>query len=100
MKRTTSVVELKARLSELLRLVKGGGELLVTERGVPIARLVPLDEAERKSTRRVRLARAGLLKPGRGRLPKLLQTPPVGEPVGGGVLDALLAERGDVASER
>ena len=100
MKRTTSVVELKARLSELLRLVKGGGELLVTERGVPIARLVPLDEAERKSTRRVRLARAGLLKPGRGRLPKLLHTPPVGEPVGGGVLDALLAERGDAASQR
>ena len=95
MRRTTNVVQLKARLSEYLRLVKSGGELLVTERGVPIARVVPLDTAERKSTRRLRLARAGVVKPGRGRLPKALQTPPAGPPVGGGVLDALLAERGD-----
>ena len=34
MKRTASVVELKARLSEHLRLVKSGHELVVTERGV------------------------------------------------------------------
>lgn len=95
MKRTASVVELKARLSEYLRLVKAGGELVVTERGVPIARMVPLDEHDRKSTRRLRLSRAGLIKPGRGRLPKLLQEPPAGEPLGAGVLDALLAERGE-----
>jgi prevent-host-death family protein len=100
MKRTASVVQIKARLSEYLRLVKGGAELIVTERGVPIARVMPLDDAERKSTRRLRLARAGLVKPGRGRLPKLLQAPPQGEPVGGGVLDALLAERGDVSGDR
>ena len=100
MKRTTSVVQLKARLSEYLRLVKAGGQLLVTERGVPIARVVPLDEAERKSTRRLRLARAGLVKPGRGRVPKLLQTAPAGEAVGAGVLDALLAERGDASPDR
>jgi prevent-host-death family protein len=99
-KRTTSVVQLKARLSEYLRLVKGGGELLVTERGVPIARVVPLDEAERKSTRRLRLARAGLIKTGRGRLPKLLQTPPTGESVGPGVVDALLAERRETGADR
>ena len=58
MKRTASVVELKARLSEYLRLVKAGGELVVTERGVPIARMMPLDEHDRKSTRRLRLSRA------------------------------------------
>ena len=100
MRRTTTVVQLKARLSEYLRIVKAGGELLVTERGVPIARVVPLNEAERKSTRRLRLARAGLLKPGRGRVPKLLQSPPTGEPVGAGVLEALLAERGDGGADR
>ena len=100
MRRTTSVVQLKARLSEYLRIVKGGGELLVTERGVPIARLVPLDEAERKSTRRLRLARTGLVKPGRGRVPKLLQAPPTGEPVGAAVLAALLAERGEAGTDR
>jgi prevent-host-death family protein len=100
MKRTASVVEVKARLSEYLRLVKAGAELVVTERGVPIARMVPLDDAERKSTRRLRLARTGLVRPGRGRLPKLLQTPPQGEPAGGGVLHALLAERGDTTVDR
>ena len=95
MKRTASVVQFKARLSEYLRLVKGGAELLVTERGVPVVRVVPLDDAERKSTRRLRLARSGLIKTGRGRLPKILQAPPEGEAVGAGVLSALLAERGD-----
>jgi prevent-host-death family protein len=100
MKRSASVVQIKARLSEYLRLVKGGAELIVTERGVPIARIVPLDDAERKSTRRLRLARAGLVKPGRGRVPKLLQVPPQGDPVGSSVLDALLAERGDTSGDR
>jgi prevent-host-death family protein len=96
MKKTASVVEFKARMSEYLRLVKGGGELLVTERGVPIVRVTPLEATERKSTRRLRLAQAGQIKTGRGRLPKVLQSPPVGDPVGGSVLDALLAERGDI----
>ncbi len=91
MKRTTNVVQLKARLSEYLRMVKAGHEVVVTERGVPVARVVPLDEAERKSTRRARLARAGLLKAGRGRLPKWFLDPPKG--ASSGVLDALLAER-------
>ena len=93
-------MDLKAKLSEYLRLVKSGHELMVTERGVPIARVVPLDAVERKSTRRLRLARAGLVKPGRGRVPKLLQQSPTGEPVGADVLAALLSERGDPGSDR
>ena len=41
---TTSVGirELKARLSLYLRKVKGGTTLLITERGKPIGRIVPL----------------------------------------------------------
>ena len=100
MKRTASVVQFKARMSEYLRLVKGGAELLVTERGVPIVRVTPLDDAERKSTRRLRLSRSGQIKPGRGRVPKILQSAPAGERVGGAVLEALLAERGDSGSSR
>jgi prevent-host-death family protein len=91
MKRTTNVVQLKARLSEYLRLVKAGNEVVITERGVPVARVVPLDDAQRTSTRRTRLARSGLLKPGRGRLPKTVSDAPTGAPAG--VLDALLADR-------
>lgn len=100
MKKTASVGEFKARLSEYLRLVKGGGEVLVTERGVPIVRVTPLDDAERKSTRRLRLARSGALKTGRGRVPKVLQAAPKGEDVGKSVLDALLAERGESGTAR
>jgi prevent-host-death family protein len=99
-KRTASVVELKARLSEHLRLVKAGHEVVVTERGIPVARLLPLDDGERRSTRRLRLTRTGALKPGRGKLPAALKRPPAGEALGASVVDALLAERRDDAADR
>ena len=97
MKHMASVAQLKARLSEYLRQVKGGRELLVTERGVPVARIVPLEPTERRATRRLRLLRSGMIRPGKGRVRKELLAPPAGEMVGGSVLDALLAER---ASDR
>lgn len=93
MKRTATVVDLKARLSEHLRLVKAGHEVVITERSVPIARLVPLDDSERRSTRRLRLTRAGILKPGRGKLPDLLKHPPTRRSTPALVVDALLEER-------
>jgi prevent-host-death family protein len=92
MKRTASVADLKARLSEHLRLVKSGHEVVVTERGVPVARMLPLDDGERRSTRRFRLARTGILKPGKGKLPAVLKQPP-DTGGGAGVLDAVLDER-------
>lgn len=36
------VRELKARLSEYLRQVKGGATIVVTEHGVPVGRLTPV----------------------------------------------------------
>ena len=36
-----SVYETKAKLSEILRLVKSDREVTITERGVPIAKIVP-----------------------------------------------------------
>lgn len=93
MKRTATVVDLKARLSEHLRLVKAGHEVVITERNVPVARLVPLDDKERKSTRRLRLTRSGVLKPGSGKMPAALKRPPAGPAEGPSVVDALLAER-------
>jgi prevent-host-death family protein len=100
MKRTASVVELKAKLSEHLRQVKSGHELIVTERGIPVARILPLDDSERRSTRRLRLTRSGALKPGRGKLPAALKQPPPGTPGGTSVVDALLAERRDASGDR
>ncbi len=94
MKASASVAQLKARLSEYLRQVKRGTEIVITERGTPIARLTGLEPAERRATRRYRLARVGIIRPGKGRLRKALLTPPSGDPaVGADVLAALLAER-------
>ena len=93
MKRTASVVDLKARLSEHLRLVKAGHEVIVTERGVPVARILPLDDSERRSTRRFRLSRSGVVKAGRGRLAAALKRAPASPGADASVVEALLAER-------
>lgn len=87
-----NVAQLKARLSEYLRQVKAGQEVVITERGVPVARLAPLGPEERRATREERLIRAGILRPAKG--PKVKLGPPPGTPGSGtAVLEALLAER-------
>jgi len=91
----TGVAELKAHLSRYLDQVKSGQEVVITEHGRPVAKLVPLHKAERRDARRSRLARAGLLQLGSGRLRARLLTAPRGPRVGKGVLDALVAERGE-----
>jgi prevent-host-death family protein len=58
-----AVGELKAKLSEYLRLVKGGRELLVTERGRPIARLAPIGDEVRNDRRVEALVAAGTARP-------------------------------------
>ena len=93
---TVNVTELKTHLSRYLEQVKSGAEIVITERGVPVAKLVPLGAGERRESRRERLARAGLLQPGKGRLrASLLKPPPGPRAVGRGVLETLLAERRD-----
>jgi prevent-host-death family protein len=88
------VAELKAGLSRYLERVKAGHEVLVTDRGEPVAKLVPITTAARRGSRRDRLVREGLLLPGRGRVRPSLQKPPAGSPARGRVvLDALLEER-------
>lgn len=88
-----SVSELKASLSAYLVGVKRGEEVLVTERGRPIARVVPALGAEGTDDRITRLARAGVLRPASTRLsPKLLEPSPVKD-AEGRVLKALLEER-------
>jgi prevent-host-death family protein len=93
MRTTASIAEVKARLSEYVRRVKAGNEVVVTDRGVPVARLMGLDATERRATRRDRLTRAGSVKPGKGRVRRALQSPPEGKAGGAEVLAALIAER-------
>jgi prevent-host-death family protein len=40
---TLSIRELKSSLREILRRVKAGESILVTERGTPIARIIPVE---------------------------------------------------------
>jgi prevent-host-death family protein len=93
MKRT-GIADLKSRLSSYLKVVRAGNEVLITDRGVPVAKLVPIDTARRRETRRQKLAAEGLLALGKGRVPRELLDPPRGGQTSGeGVLEALLAER-------
>ena len=114
---TATVASLKERLNEYRGHVKAGREVVVTEHGLPVARLtaietagrpvnpsvqsIPaagaeslfLEPAEQGTSRRDRLARAGALKLGRGSARAELLTPPSGEPFGDRILAALLADR-------
>jgi prevent-host-death family protein len=92
MRSTANVAQVKARLSEYLREVKGGGEVVITERGVPVARIAPLEADERRATREERLIRAGILRPAPGPR-KPLGMPKSRPEEGSAVLEALLAER-------
>lgn len=60
--RVAGVAELKARLSSYLASVRRGEEVTVTDRGTPIARLVPLDPASLGRGRLQELARMGLVR--------------------------------------
>jgi prevent-host-death family protein len=64
-----AVSTLKATLSACLAKVKAGDEVLVVERGKPIAKLVPLSKDNREHDTLRDLARAGLVRLGTGKLP-------------------------------
>jgi prevent-host-death family protein len=88
-----SVSELKAHLSEHIRRVKAGEEVLVTERGRAVAVLAPISSSEAGRADLDALVEAGLVRPAR-RLPdERFWKLPRGSDPGGAVRDALLRER-------
>ncbi len=93
--KTASVSDLKANLSKYLREVVRGGEIQVLDRGVPIARLVPLAAATagQDKAHRQRLISAGTLRPGSGKTVAILKTAALHLPVS--LSAALDEERGD-----
>lgn len=61
---------MKASLSEYLAKVKAGGEVIVTERGRPVARIVPVKLDEGAEWERLReMERAGEVRIGSGKVP-------------------------------
>jgi len=88
--KTVSISQLKASLSEYLDAVRKGEEVVVTDRGSPIARILKVEGVRGQEERRTRLSRLGILSLRRGTLGK--RKPPHGKGPAG-VLSALLEER-------
>lgn len=91
----TSISELKARLSAFLDIVRHGEEVLVTDRGRPIARLSPVTGNVREQSRREQLIRDGRLRPPTAPLPKTFWKQAHPADTKGRSLAALLEERGE-----
>jgi prevent-host-death family protein len=95
MMKTTGIKELRSSLTATLERVKAGEEILVTERGEPIARLVPIESPEQ---RLARMIRSGAIRPPlRPMDPATVEelfNMPRGEDPEGRALNALLEERG------
>ena len=91
--KTAAVSEIKARLSEYLTQVKAGMEILITDRGKPVARLVPLSRSKGLKESMVRMEKQGLIRVGSGKLPKSFWRIHRPDDPKGMVLKALLEER-------
>jgi prevent-host-death family protein len=90
---TTSISELKARLSAYLDVVRGGDEVLVTDRGRIIARLTPVRGDASEDSRRDALVRDGRVRPASAPLPKNFWHEPHPSDTDGRSLTALLDDR-------
>jgi prevent-host-death family protein len=91
--KTAPVSELKARLSEYLNQVKAGMEVLITDRGKPVARLVPISRSKNLKESLVSMEKQGLIKLGSGKLSKDFWRMDRPDDPQGLVLKALLEER-------
>jgi prevent-host-death family protein len=86
----TTIATLKASLSEFLAGVKAGEEVIVTDRGRPVARIVPYAPG---GTELDDLVRAGQVRRSRGSLPPGFWEQPRPADPEGLLLGALLDER-------
>jgi prevent-host-death family protein len=91
---TASISEAKAKLSALLDRVKAGEEVTITDRGTPVARIVPVPPADVDWDERLeRLERQGLIRRPKEKLDvEAFLAMPRGR-ARKSVLDALLEER-------
>ena len=90
----TSISELKASLSHYLKIIKSGEEVLITDRGKAIAKIVPLDKEDVEIPPHLReLERAGLVRIGSGKIPDDFWESPRPRCPEGAALKALLDER-------
>ena len=91
--KTAPVSDLKAHLSDYLKHVKAGEEVIITERGKAIARVIPFTRSGPTPAEREEMILAGLLRPARRKLPADFWDRPRAQDPEGAVLKALLEER-------
>ena len=90
--KSVSISDLKANLSRYIRAVRRGDEVQVVDRGVPVARLVPLARTRANDADRLaRLVRSGVLRIGTADPVGVLDEPPLR--IDGSASDALAADR-------
>jgi prevent-host-death family protein len=65
-----NVADLKNGLSRYLREVRRGEEILIKDRNVPIAKIIPLSMTDDLDAHERALVASGQLRPGKGRLPE------------------------------
>lgn len=92
--RRATITEAKNGLSALIDQVKAGESILITDRGVPVARLEPASSmTDDDEGRLARLERAGIIRRGRGDPRWILDRPPVPTTDGRGISDIVLEDR-------
>lgn len=90
-----SVAELKAKLSEYLAAAKRGEDVIVTDRGKPVARLTGLIGVQHFNERLERAIREGRIRPPTAKLPADFWKMPRPQDPEGLALKALLEERAE-----
>lgn len=94
--KTASITEIKNSLSAYIDQVRAGESVIVTDRGVVVARLDPVVQGATSTGRLARLERAGLVRAGHAAPPLDLLRTPAPRPTGdASALRALLDERRD-----
>ncbi len=74
MARTYPVYQAKAKLSEVLRQVKRGRSVTISERGTEVARVVPIQPAPDLRSRLERLEREGVMRTAVGSTEEVVPT--------------------------
>ncbi|HXG67557.1 MAG TPA: type II toxin-antitoxin system prevent-host-death family antitoxin [Blastocatellia bacterium] len=66
--KSVNIADLKNRLSHYLNEVKAGEEILVRDRNLPIARIIPLSHGEDQESELLTLAAQGKVRLGQGQI--------------------------------
>jgi antitoxin (DNA-binding transcriptional repressor) of toxin-antitoxin stability system len=91
--RSVNVAELKDQLSKYLTFAKGGEEVVIRDRNLPVAKLVPFS-AEGADEQELKLVAAGKLRLPRLRLDiKQLSKIPTGRVAGNKAIQSIAADR-------